>query len=136
MSALSPGAVARSTTHGEQNTVPNKRDGESATHVWGGMYNEHLRIPPAETSEVKATLDGKIVHRSTAPKQYMTVTAFLGRPSSVTRPTQEENGKTPSRATAKTSRDAATVAILAFRIRPTTARMVMKTEGPFPSASA
>lgn len=47
-----------------------------------------------------------------APKIYMTVTAFRGCLLLSTWPIQEENGRTPSRATAKMRREAATIATL------------------------
>src|SRR6266852_732195 len=50
----------------------------------------------------------------TAAKTNMTVTAFLGCRLSSTRPIQLESGSTPSRATAKRSREEATTAILVF----------------------
>jgi hypothetical protein len=67
---------------------------------------------PAETNDVNATWLGRIVHRRVAAKTKMTVTALLGRPSGVTRPIHPDSGRTPSRATAKTSRDEATMATL------------------------
>ena len=70
--------------------------------------------PPAETSEVNATALGRMVHRRAAAKMNMTVTAFFGCPSEVTRPIQPESGSTPSRATAKTSLEDATTAMLVF----------------------
>jgi hypothetical protein len=44
----------------------------------------------------------------------MTVTEFLGCPSEVTRPIQPDKGRTPSRATANTSLDDATMQTLVF----------------------
>ncbi len=41
-------------------------------------YAAIVGTPPADTSEVKATWLGKIVHRMVAAKTYMTVTAFFG----------------------------------------------------------
>lgn len=95
-----------------------------------------MGTPPAEMREVKATLLGRIVHRISDPKMAMTVTAFFGRPSGVTWLIQPENGKTPSRATAKISREAATMAILVFMISPRAANIVMKTAPPLPRAIA
>lgn len=52
-----------------------------------------------------------------APTAQTTITAFRGCPL-WTLETQPEKGSTPSRATAKTSRDAATIAIAVFyRVR-------------------
>jgi len=75
-------------------------------------YAAVVGIPPAEMREVKATWLGRIVQRSAAPKMYMTVTAFRGCLCSSTLPIQEERGRTPSRATAKMRREAATIATL------------------------
>jgi hypothetical protein len=96
-------------------------------------------------------------HSSTAAKTNMTVTAFLGCRWLSTRPIQPDSGNTPSRATAKRSREEATTAMLVFcnavryeghswgelrkekdartMMRPITAMMVMKMLGPFPKAS-
>lgn len=76
-------------------------------------YAAALGTPAAETREVKATLDGRMVQETMAPTPQTTMTAFRGWPS-LTRETQPENGRTPSRATAKTSRDAATMAMAVF----------------------
>lgn len=114
-------------------------------------YAAMVGIPAALTRDVKATLEGRMTQRMAAPKMYMTVTALRGRPSGVTWPIQEERGRTPSRAMAKIRREAATTAILVFygiglvkfcgwdwvrrtRMRPTTARMVMKVAPPLPRA--
>jgi len=70
--------------------------------------------PPADIKEVKATALGRMVQRRMAPKTYMTVTALRGCPSAVTCPIHLEPGKTPSLATAKMRRDAATTAMLVF----------------------
>lgn len=86
-------------------------------------YAEIVGTAPAEMREVKATLEGRIVQSSTAPKTAKTVTAFFGRPSGVTCPIQLEPGRTPSRATAKMSRDAATMATDELMIRPMTCPM-------------
>ena len=77
-------------------------------------YAAMVGTAPADTSEVNATWLGRIVHSSVAANTNMTVTAFLGCPSEVTRPTQLESGRTPSRATAKISRVEATMAMLVF----------------------
>ena len=70
-----------------------------------------MRTPPAEVREVKATWLGRIVHRREAQKIYMTVTAFRGCLFLSTLEIQEENGRTPSRATAKMRREAAIVMV-------------------------
>ena len=74
-------------------------------------YVEVINIPPAEAREVKATWLGRIVQSMEAAKMYMTVTAFRGCFLSSTWPTQEESGRTPSRATAKMRREAATIMV-------------------------
>jgi hypothetical protein len=71
-------------------------------------------MAPAEVSDVNATWLGRMERSSVAPKTKMTVTAFFGCPSASTRPIQPESGSTPSRATAKTSREEATTATLVF----------------------
>ena len=76
-------------------------------------YAAALGTPAAETKDVKATFEAKSVQVMIAPTLQTTMTAFLGCPL-WTRETQLENGRTPSRATAKTSRDAATMAIAVF----------------------
>jgi hypothetical protein len=70
--------------------------------------------PAADTREVKATAEGKIVQVMTAATPQTTRTAFLGWPSADTRDTHPDAGRTPSRATAKTSREAAVTAIAVF----------------------
>lgn len=95
-----------------------------------------------------------MVQRRAAPKTYMTVTAFRGCLFSSTWPIQEERGRTPSRATAKIRREAATTATLVpcvrqsqssyikrdgkelTKIKPNDAMMVMKILGPLPNAIA
>lgn len=115
-------------------------------------YAAIVGTPPADTSDVNATVLGRIVHRMTAPKTYITVTALRGWPLASTRPIQWDIGRTPSRATAKIKREAATTAILVFynivsnepvmggqkhtRMRPMTARIVIKMLGPLPRAMA
>lgn len=69
--------------------------------------------PAAETSEVNATDDGRIVHVMSEETPQTTKTAFRGWPST-TWATQGDHGRTPSRATAKTRRDAASIAIAVF----------------------
>lgn len=77
-------------------------------------YAAIVGMPPAEMSDVKATWLGRIVHRRAAANTNITVTAWRGCPSAVTCPIQLENGSTPSRATAKIRREAATIAMLVF----------------------
>ena len=77
-------------------------------------YAAIVGTPPAETRDVKATWEGKIVQRIVAPKMNMTVTALRGEPFGVTWLIQPEKGRTPSRATAKTRREAATIAMDVF----------------------
>ena len=69
--------------------------------------------PAAETRDVKATEEGRIVHVIIEETTQTTMTAFRGCPST-TRAVQLEKGKTPSRATAKTRRDAARIAMAVF----------------------
>ena len=118
-------------------------------------YVEVMQIALVETREVKATWLGRIVHRMRAEKMYMTVTAFRGSLFSSTLPTQEENGRTPSRATAKMRREAATITVEVpwtgkgesdverkdqrkgcTKTKPITAIRVMKMLGPLPNARA
>jgi hypothetical protein len=70
--------------------------------------------PAAEMSDVNATAEGRMVHVTIAATAHTTMTALRGCPSAETRETQLEKGRTPSRATANTSRDAATTAIAVF----------------------
>ena len=70
--------------------------------------------PPADMSNVNATWLGMMEHSRIAAKTNMTVTAFLGCRWLSTRPIQLESGRTPSRATAKRSREEATTAMLVF----------------------
>ena len=76
-------------------------------------YAAALGTPAAETKDVKATFEARMVQLMIAPTSQTTMTAFLGWPA-CTFETQPENGSTPSRATAKTNRDAATIAIAVF----------------------
>lgn len=71
-------------------------------------------MPPADVRDVNATWLGRIVHSSAAPNTNMIVTAFRGCREESTRPIQLDRGSTPSRATAKTRREAATTATLVF----------------------
>jgi len=77
-------------------------------------YAAMVGTPPAETRDVNATWLGMITMSNVAPKTNMTVTALRGWPSGVTWPIHLEPGRTPSRATAKMRRDAATMAMLVF----------------------
>lgn len=70
--------------------------------------------PAADTKDVNATADGRMVHVIMAATPHTTRTAFLGCPSADTRDTHPERGSTPSRATAKTRREAAVIAIAVF----------------------
>lgn len=69
--------------------------------------------PAAETSDVKATADGKMVQVMIEETTQTTMTALRGWLSTM-RATQGEYGRTPSRATAKTSREAASTAMAVF----------------------
>jgi hypothetical protein len=64
--------------------------------------------------DVNATADGRMVHDTRAATPQTTITALRGWPSAETWETQLEKGRTPSRATAKTRREAATMAIAVF----------------------
>ena len=70
--------------------------------------------PAAEMSDVNATPEGKIVQVTSAETPQITRTALRGWPSGDTLETQLEYGRTPSLATAKISREAATMAIAVF----------------------
>lgn len=70
--------------------------------------------PAAEMSDVKATMEGRMVQVTRAATAQTTTTALRGWPCSETRETQPEKGSTPSRATAKTRREAATMAMAVF----------------------
>lgn len=76
-------------------------------------YAAALGTPAAETSDVKATSEGSSVQVMMAPTAQTTTTALRGWPL-LTRDTHDEKGRTPSRATAKTNREAATMAIAVF----------------------
>lgn len=76
-------------------------------------YAAALGTPAAETSEVKATLEARIVQVMIAATVQTTTTALRGWPE-CTRETHEEKGRTPSRATAKTRREAAVIATAEF----------------------
>ena len=69
---------------------------------------------PMMSARTNAQIGIWVCHTSidTAPKMNMTVTALRGCFASSTRPIQDDIGKTPSRATAKMSREAATIATL------------------------
>lgn len=68
----------------------------------------------ADTKEVKATAEGRMVQRSKAETASMTVTALRGCLSGDTRLIQWEKGRTPSRATAQIRRELATPATVVF----------------------
>jgi len=70
--------------------------------------------PAMEISEVKATLEGRIEHVTSDATPQTTSTAFRGWPEGDTLDTQPEKGRTPSRATAKMRREAATMAMAVF----------------------
>lgn len=70
--------------------------------------------PAAETRDVKATGEGRMVHKRKAATAQMILTAFRGCPSGETREIHHEYGRTPSRAIANTSRDAAMTATEVF----------------------
>lgn len=70
--------------------------------------------PAAEINDVKAVLDGRMVQVTRAATAQTTMTALRGWPADETRETHPEKGRTPSRATAKTRRDDATMAIAVF----------------------
>ena len=70
--------------------------------------------PPADMRDVNATWLGMIEHSRIAANTNMTVTAFLGCRWLSTSPIQLDSEKTPSRATAKRSREEATTAMLVF----------------------
>lgn len=72
--------------------------------------------PAAEINDVKAVLDGRIVQVTAAATNHTTITALRGWPADDTRETHPEKGRTPSRATAKTKRDEATMAMAVFWI--------------------
>lgn len=76
-------------------------------------YAAALGTPAAETRDVKATSEGRSVQLMSAETPQTTMTALRGWPL-WTLETQLENGRTPSRATAKTRREAATMAIAVF----------------------
>ena len=73
-----------------------------------------MGTPAAETRDVKATGDGRIVHKRNAATAQMILTALRGCPSFDTREIHQEKGKTPSRAIAKTSLEAAITATEVF----------------------
>jgi hypothetical protein len=64
--------------------------------------------------EVKATADGRMVHVMIEATSQITRTALRGWPAGETFDTHDEKGRTPSRATAKTRREAATIAMAVF----------------------
>lgn len=70
--------------------------------------------PEIEMSEVNATVEGKIVHKSNDPMTQMKMTALRGCPFLSTRPIHSLPGKIPSRAIAETRREAATTQMEMF----------------------
>ena len=74
-------------------------------------YEEVIQTAAPDTREVKATWLGRIVQSMKAEREHMTVTAFRGCFLSSTWLIQEESGRIPSRATAKTRREAATIMV-------------------------
>lgn len=91
--------------------------------------------PAADTNEVNATAEGNMVQVMMADTPQTTRTAFRGCPST-TLDTQPEKGKTPSRATANTNRDAANTAIAVLNQRATIQMMFMKMCPPSPRITA
>lgn len=77
-------------------------------------YAATVGTPPADTREVKATAEGRIEQRRTDETIPMKMMALRGCPLESTLPIHEEPGRIPSRATAKTKRDAAVIARLVF----------------------
>jgi hypothetical protein len=75
-----------------------------------------LGTAAAETRDVKATGDGRMVHRRREPTNQIILTALRGCPSLETCEIHPEKGKTPSRAIAKISLDAAIIATEVFYI--------------------
>ena len=90
-------------------------------------YAVIVGTPAAETREVKATGEGRIVHSSNAATVCMTMIAFVGSFFSDTFEIQPENGRTPSLATAQIRRELATPAIVVLKIRPRMQMTFMKT---------
>ena len=70
--------------------------------------------PAADTRDVNATGDGRMVHKRSVPTNQMILTALRGCPSLATREIHHESGKIPSRAIAKISLDAAMTATEVF----------------------
>ena len=70
--------------------------------------------PAAETRDVNATGDGRIVQSRKDPMIQITITAFRGVPSLATWEIQPENGRTPSLAIAKISLEDAIMATEVF----------------------
>lgn len=74
--------------------------------------------PAAETKLVNATGEGRIVHRRRAATAQIILTALRGWPSTETREIHHDMGRTPSRAMAKTRREAAITATEVFYMLP------------------
>lgn len=79
-------------------------------------YAVMVGTPAAETRDVNATGDGRIVQSRKEPTAQMIITALRGCPSLDTREIHHAQGKTPSRAIAKISRDAAMTATEVFYV--------------------
>jgi hypothetical protein len=70
--------------------------------------------PAAETRDVNATGEGRMVQRRNAATAQMILTALRGEPSGETREIHHDIGRTPSRAMAKMRREAAMIATEVF----------------------
>ena|SRR5579859_1493249 len=81
----------------------------------------------AETREVNATGEGRIVQRRKALTAQIILTAFLGCPSAETREIHPDIGNTPSRAIANTNLDAAITATELFSHQPLTPKREKRT---------
>jgi len=99
-------------------------------------YAVMVGTPAALTKDVNATGEGRMVRRSTAATVCMTITAFRGSFFSDTVEIHPEKGRTPSRATAQMSREAATPATDVFRTSPTMQMMFMNMWPPLPMDKA
>lgn len=73
-----------------------------------------MGTPPHETREVKATEEGRIVQSKIEAMIPMKMMALRGCPFLSTLPIHDDPGRIPSRAMAKTSREAAVIARLVF----------------------
>ena len=79
-------------------------------------YAVMVGTPAADTRDVKATAEGRIVQRRNAATAQITLTALRGCPSLETREIHQDQGSTPSRAIANTNREAAITATEVFCI--------------------